>query len=317
MVLASTFTMSAYADEPNEDFNSATALGPGVLSVLDTLTSSGEINPDTILGTRDQFGDIEYVDDDSSPIGDGLGSALYGVLTNSGSIDFAVTGYDDFDFVGGHLESGNYEVFVDVYDSSDELIESFSTGTEILQEGFVNEYSFSNVDWIGGSYDVYIDNGLAAIADVDFFTFTELTPGEPFSARTLDPDGIVPENGELTFAVTGCCDDEFIGHHFESGAYGLELTLNAGSFPGDFNNDGEVDGADYVMWRKSGAPTGYNLWRANFGSTFAGESGGGQAPSIPEPATLSLLAIGYLCATGGRRKRPTPEDRRHWPCNSA
>jgi hypothetical protein len=335
MVVALAFTMSAYADEPNENFNSATALSPGVLSVLDTLTSSGEFNPDTILGTRDQFGDIEFVDDDSSPYGDGLGSALYGVPTNSGSIDFAVTGYDDFDFVGEHSESGNYEVFVDVFDFSEELIDSFSSGPQMLEEGFVDEYSFSNFDWIDGSYDVYIDNGPQTIADVDFFTFTGLTPGEPFAARTSDPDeleidtmlgwfddlgelietndddggellslieGIVPENGELTFAVTGCCDDEFIGQHLESGAYGLELAINAGSLPGDFNNDVAVDVADYVMWRKIGTPTGYNTWRANFGQPTGSGADASAHATVPEPASTWLLIIGAIVGVWRERQ---------------
>ena len=46
-----------------------------------------------------------------------------------------------------------------------------------------------------------------------------------------------------------------------------EVTLAAvPSLPGDFNNDGTVDAADYVVWRKN--PGGiytqndFNLWRA-------------------------------------------------------
>jgi hypothetical protein len=358
MVLARAFTMSAYADEPNEDFNSATVLAPGVLSVLDELTSSGEFNPDTVLGSRDLFGDIEFVDDDSSPYGDGYGSALYEVPTNSGSIDFAVSGYDDFDFVGEHIESGNYEVFVDVYDSSEELIDSFSSGPQTLVSGNVDEYSYFDSAWIGGSYDVYIDNGVAIIADVDFFTFTGLTPGTPFAARTSDPDeleidtflgwfnnlgeliefhddndgdylslieGIVPENGELTFAVTGCCDDEFIGQHLQSGAYGLELELNPGSLIGDYNGDGKVSAADYTVWRDHvGAETldnrdpdnfgpvdltDFNSWIANYGNVIP-ENGAGSgteflsvksavsgSAAVPEPASLIVLLTGMLLAT--------------------
>ena len=43
-----------------------------------------------------------------------------------------------------------------------------------------------------------------------------------------------------------------------------EVTLAAvPSLPGDFNNDGTVDAADYVVWRKTdGTQTGYNAWRA-------------------------------------------------------
>ena len=36
--------------------------------------------------------------------------------------------------------------------------------------------------------------------------------------------------------------------------------------PGDFNQDGEVDAADYVVWRRNGGPQAdYETWRANIG----------------------------------------------------
>ena len=48
-----------------------------------------------------------------------------------------------------------------------------------------------------------------------------------------------------------------------------EVTLAAApSLPGDFNHDGTVDAADYVVWRKTdGTPAGYNTWRTHFGQT--------------------------------------------------
>ena len=47
--------------------------------------------------------------------------------------------------------------------------------------------------------------------------------------------------------------------------------------PGDYNNDGTVDAADYVVWRKNdGTQGGYDTWRANFGQPLPG-SGSGSA----------------------------------------
>lgn len=63
--------------------------------------------------------------------------------------------------------------------------------------------------------------------------------------------------------------------------------------PGDYNHDGQVDAADYVVWRKSpadfgGDPDGYNTWRENFGRS--GGSGGVLFESaVPEPASVVLL----------------------------
>jgi hypothetical protein len=71
--------------------------------------------------------------------------------------------------------------------------------------------------------------------------------------------------------------------------------------PGDYNSDGSVDSADYVIWRKNdGSQAGYNTWRAHFGQT----AGSGAAiPSadplsaaVPEPGTWALLVCGLVIA---------------------
>jgi hypothetical protein len=51
--------------------------------------------------------------------------------------------------------------------------------------------------------------------------------------------------------------------------------LNPGSIEGDYNGDGSVDAADYVVWRKSNinGQQGYNDWRTNFDSTGGGAGG--------------------------------------------
>lgn len=102
----------------------------------------------------------------------------------------------------------------------------------------------------------------------------------------------------------------------------IELTTinNAALIPavaGDYNRDGAVDGADYVVWRNNEGTTKplpndpiggtiglahYNQWRAHFGQTAGSGSGAGANAAIPEPATFMLLisAVGGLCS--GRRR---------------
>ncbi len=77
--------------------------------------------------------------------------------------------------------------------------------------------------------------------------------------------------------------------------------------PGDYNADGTVDAADYVVWRKDpgafgGDPDGYNTWRTNFGRTSGAGSALG-ATAVPEPTSslLAILTVGGLAAYSRRR----------------
>jgi hypothetical protein len=67
------------------------------------------------------------------------------------------------------------------------------------------------------------------------------------------------------------------------------------SLPGDFNHDGTVDAADYVVWRKN--PSGvytqddYNTWRTHFGQTAGSGSSANANGAVPEPASAWLLIL--------------------------
>jgi hypothetical protein len=85
--------------------------------------------------------------------------------------------------------------------------------------------------------------------------------------------------------------------------------------PGDYNRDGTVDTADYVVWRKGLGTTytqaDYDVWRANFGQTVG--SGGAlpsvdPLPAVPEPSTALVVFVGSLALAGGCR--PTHDRRR-------
>ena len=74
--------------------------------------------------------------------------------------------------------------------------------------------------------------------------------------------------------------------------------------PGDYNQNGVVDAADYVVWRKTGinSQQGYNDWRPHFGQTAGSGSGASANAAVPEPTTLVLLmfvAAGW-CLQRGR-----------------
>jgi hypothetical protein len=89
-----------------------------------------------------------------------------------------------------------------------------------------------------------------------------------------------------------------------------DLALSASTIlTGDYNQDGIVDAADYVYWRKNfnGDQAKYDAWRAHFGASL-GPGSGSALPSaqplsaaVPEPSTLIRM---ILAATGwGLRRR--------------
>jgi hypothetical protein len=58
---------------------------------------------------------------------------------------------------------------------------------------------------------------------------------------------------------------------------------------GDFNENGVVDAADYVVWRKTiGGTLSYDAWTKQFASSA---SGAGANSPVPEPVTSAYLAF--------------------------
>jgi hypothetical protein len=86
---------------------------------------------------------------------------------------------------------------------------------------------------------------------------------------------------------------------------------------GDYNQNGTVDAADYIVWRKNEGtskplpndpidgtigPAQFDQWRANFGATAGSGAGVSANASVPEPETLAMpmFAAAARCL---RRKR--------------
>ncbi len=77
----------------------------------------------------------------------------------------------------------------------------------------------------------------------------------------------------------------------------VRVAVKTAPLTGDFNGNGAVDAADYVLWRNGGPlqndptegvqPGDYNVWRSNFGRTAGAASAA--AASVPEPTALVLM----------------------------
>jgi hypothetical protein len=90
---------------------------------------------------------------------------------------------------------------------------------------------------------------------------------------------------------------------------------------GDYNNNGIVDAADYVVWRKrlnqdvtlpndttpgTVRQIDYGVWRTNYGKGVAGSGAGGAlfvGGEVPEPAGCVLAAMAAIVSCSVRRRR--------------
>ena len=127
-----------------------------------------------------------------------------------------------------------------------------------------------------------------------------------FDAFSLDKFGVIirstsgaVRNGVFTFNISN-------------------LTYTGGTalpgVPGDYNNNGTVDAADYVAWRKGGTlanevdnpgtvnAADYTAWKARFGNTSGSGSGLG-AGAVPEPTTALLAFFAGLAMVPSWRRR--------------
>jgi hypothetical protein len=160
-------------------------------------------------------------------------------------------------------------------------------------------------DSTGGNYHALRWNGAAETA-VDLHTFLSGL-GPTFVSSTARS---IAENGTIVGSAT---DDSFNN-------YAILWTPESGVL-GDYNNNGAVDAADYVAWRKGNNPLhnevatpgsntaqDYTEWRARFGDPSAA-SAGLRGPNVPEPSSCALLSFA-MALMSIRRKGKDAERRK-------
>jgi hypothetical protein len=148
-----------------------------------------------------------------------------------------------------------------------------------------------------GSYDHTFDLALASSYNQAFITSSGGTISDALNA--------------LIFALND--GKAYLNIHTSAFSTG-EIRGFLSYVPGDFNVNGSVDAADYVLWAKTKGAGGdglpadanndfvvddldYDIWRqnfANFGLSTPPGSGSALSSNIPEPGAVALLAIALL-----------------------
>jgi hypothetical protein len=149
---------------------------------------------------------------------------------------------------------------------------------------------------VGSHYDQLIVDGGAALDGTLNVSLVGFTPfvGDTFTILTAE-------------SISGQFDNLLLPGSFTwDVAYGptnVVLSVTGPGLAGDFNADNKVDAADYVVWRKTdGSPQRYLNWRSNYGATGSG-SGSSITASVPEPASLLLVALSACVFAMPRRQR--------------
>jgi hypothetical protein len=141
----------------------------------------------------------------------------------------------------------------------------------------------------GGGEWFEIDSNTTKIGELKRSGATTLAPLTSFDlGLAFDPDGML--DLALQFILSG-----------SPTARPGDVSYQTIDLPGDFNGDGQVDAADYVVWRKTdGSPEGYNSWRSNFGRS-AGSGSVVSGAAVPEPAAATLFVVSMLLLNLSRR----------------
>jgi T5SS/PEP-CTERM-associated repeat protein len=172
-----------------------------------------------------------------------------------------------------------------------------------------SEFDFVNVTGsaqVGGELDLTLTGGFSP------------TPAQTFAI--LISNGLsgafdnVPSGQRVTTSDGG--GSFVVNYGFGSPFDDNQVILSAfqPSLPGDYNQNGTVDAADYTLWRKNlGSGTAlpnddtpgvgqddYTRWRTHFGQTVG--SGLGAIDHVPEPATTFLVNLAVVSVSLRRRR---------------
>lgn len=156
---------------------------------------------------------------------------------------------------------------------------------------------------------------------------------EPVGNIDHDADNATPEIPFVPY-TNGYSGAYAVGHVFLSdGDFTIDNFRTETAVAGDYNRNGVVDGADYVLWRKTQGNIGpvgnppasfadmrangavsagessqvidqadRTFWRSNFGNSASG-IGAGSGGAVPEPASGLIVFVGLVSFAFRRRNR--------------
>jgi hypothetical protein len=198
------------------------------------------------------------VADDGSPVGDGLGCTLAGVVAADGQRSFAVSGAGDWQFTGAHDQSGNYTLFVQ-FGASD--ISNFDPAVHDFQfpgslaPGEVDFFNVPNpvagtpfVAWIDNTATPGLDTLLAVLGQplVAYTPEAGFKGTDQFTYTVQNTDGQV--SNPATVTVTVLNRDPVASDDYASTSQETPVAIDV--LANDVDPEGKVDAATLIVFAK-------------------------------------------------------------------
>jgi hypothetical protein len=151
----------------------------------------------------------------------------------------------------------------------------------------VSAFDFTSLDVsgsasLGGTLSINLLNGFMP-AEGASYGFVTAAGGITNAGLTFDLPALT---GGLTWDTTD---------FFTSGV----LSVIAAGLAGDFDNDGDVDGRDFLVWQRNPAVGNLADWQANYGMSGPLTAA---SSAVPEPGTAVLLCGALIAITTIRRR---------------
>jgi hypothetical protein len=204
--------------------------------------------------------------------------------------------------------------------------------------GFFTTFGFNGGNWSIADLAGFTDTGLSSVQTTSGATFKfSLTAAESYSLEIVPLGGGIPlamRSGSLANAGAGSINTIEI-LMFENGSgngllgpaakrtgerefyfNNLRIDAAAEAQSGDYDEDGDADGADFLLWQQTigsttllaadgngnGLVEGGDLevWRSTFGAASTTASA---AQAVPEPIGVWFMATAPVLISAGRRRR--------------
>jgi hypothetical protein len=193
----------------------------------------------------------------------------------------------------------------------------FIDGYDVLSDAArLDPAAWNSLDEQGEDSDAWLEilnKSSSKIGEVNQASFTMIGPNENFNLGPLYVGG----EQDLAFSFL------MMGEEIATPGKVLYEAFAVVDVPGDYNQDGIVNAADYVVWRNHDG-TGFALpnrnpalmgnigagdyafWAQNYGSTSG--AGSSTVSAVPEPASLGLILAALLATGANRNRQRRPSD---------